>query len=151
MKYQKIVEALDKMLYMIWKQGISYQGTQEIAVNSDTLWNSGYFSVNVWQVTHCYLLLYEHIHSFTTAKRRLLYESNKSKLIDWYCRKIHHSKMTISAELLVCICMCICIDVCVYMYICICVYIYIYIYIYIYMHMSIMYSCICTCVCIYTC
>ena len=23
MKYQKIVEALDKMLYMIWKQGIS--------------------------------------------------------------------------------------------------------------------------------
>ena len=39
MKYQKIVQALDRILYLIWKQGISYQGVQKIAANSDTLWN----------------------------------------------------------------------------------------------------------------
>ena len=37
MKYQKIVQALDRILYLIGKQEISYQGTQKTAPNSDTL------------------------------------------------------------------------------------------------------------------
>ena len=37
MKYQNIVQALDRILYLIEKQGISYQGTQKTAANSDTL------------------------------------------------------------------------------------------------------------------
>ena len=36
-KYPKIVEALDRILYLIGKQGISYRGTQERTVNSDAL------------------------------------------------------------------------------------------------------------------
>ena len=37
MKYPQIVKVLDKIPYLIGKQGISYQGTQKIAANSDTL------------------------------------------------------------------------------------------------------------------
>ena len=37
MKYQKIVQALDRILYLIGKQRISYQGTQKTAANSDAL------------------------------------------------------------------------------------------------------------------
>ena len=37
MKDQKIVQALDRILYLIAKQGISYQGTQKTAANSDAL------------------------------------------------------------------------------------------------------------------
>ena len=36
-KYQKIVQALDKILYLIEKQGISHQETQKSAANIDTL------------------------------------------------------------------------------------------------------------------
>ena len=40
MKYPKIVETLNRMLYLTGKQGISYQGIQEAAAaNSDTIWN----------------------------------------------------------------------------------------------------------------
>ena len=45
------------------KQGNSYGGTQETAANSDNLRNPGNFLAIAPQVTHCYLLLYEHIHS----------------------------------------------------------------------------------------
>ena len=37
MKYQKIVRALNRILFLIGKQGISYQGTQKKTANSDTL------------------------------------------------------------------------------------------------------------------
>ena len=38
MKYPKIVETLNRMLYFTGKQGISYQGIQEAAAaNSDTV------------------------------------------------------------------------------------------------------------------
>ena len=37
MKHPKIVKALDKILYLIGKQGISYRGTQDAAATSDTL------------------------------------------------------------------------------------------------------------------
>ena len=36
-KYQKINQGLDRILYLVGKQGISYQGTQKIAANSDGL------------------------------------------------------------------------------------------------------------------
>ena len=55
MKYRKIVETLNKIFYLIGKQRIFYRGTQERAANSDTLF---------WLVTHCYFLVYGHIHSF---------------------------------------------------------------------------------------
>ena len=48
---------------MIGKQGISYRGKQETAANSGTLRNPENFLTIVQQVTHFYLLLYEHIHS----------------------------------------------------------------------------------------
>ena len=41
MKCPNIFEALGRILYLIWKKGISYQGTQERATNSDALWNPG--------------------------------------------------------------------------------------------------------------
>ena len=63
MKYQEIVEALDRMLYFIGWQGISYRRTQETAADSDNLEIPGFFVTIVWQVTHWYHLLYEHIHS----------------------------------------------------------------------------------------
>ena len=50
MKYLKIVKNLGQILFFIGKQ---------ILRN---------FLVIVWQVTHCYLLLYEHIQ-FTITKR----------------------------------------------------------------------------------
>ena len=62
MKYPQIVKVLDKIPYLIGKQGISYQGTQKIAANSDTFWDPGNFLAINRQVTHCNLLLYEHIH-----------------------------------------------------------------------------------------
>ena len=37
MKYQKIVQALDRILYLIGKKSISYQGTQKTVANSDAL------------------------------------------------------------------------------------------------------------------
>ena len=63
MKYQKIVQASDRILYLIGKQGISYQETQKTAANIDTLWNPENFLAIVWQLKHRYLLLYEHINS----------------------------------------------------------------------------------------
>ena len=37
MKYQQIVQALDRIRYLIGKQGLSYQETQKAAANSNTL------------------------------------------------------------------------------------------------------------------
>ena len=37
MKYQKIAQALDRILYLIGKQMISYQETQKAAASRDTL------------------------------------------------------------------------------------------------------------------
>ena len=76
-KYQKITQALDRIFYFIRKQGISYQETQKLAANSDTLWNPGNFLAIVWQVKHLYLLLYEHISS--TLRRQSFYMSPTSQ------------------------------------------------------------------------
>ena len=59
-KYQKIVQALDRILYLIGKYEISYQETQKAAANGDALWNPGNFLTVVQQVNH---LLYEYICS----------------------------------------------------------------------------------------
>ena len=61
MKYPKVVETLDRIIYFIWKQEISYRWTQRITGNSDFLWNPTNFLAIVWQVKHGYLLLYESI------------------------------------------------------------------------------------------
>ena len=37
MKYPKIVKALDRILYLTEKQGVSYRWKQKIVANSDTL------------------------------------------------------------------------------------------------------------------
>ena len=68
MKYQKIVQTLDRILYLIGKQGISYQGIQKTAANSD-------------------LLLSEHIRS--TLRKDLFYmnPTNQNELTG----KINHS------------------------------------------------------------
>ena len=60
-------------------------------------------------------------HSFPIPERPVLYESSKSKWIDWYWRKIHILKMTISADYMtrVYVYVYVCIWLCVYMYICI--------------------------------
>ena len=82
-------------------------------------------------------------HSFTIAKRRLLYESNKSKWIDWYCRKIHQLKMIVSAVevtsayvyvyTIVCILL-LYMCMCEYVYsVCICAFVHAYMYMYILM------------------
>ena len=86
MNYKKIVQALGKILYLIGKQRISYQGTQKTSANSDALRNSGNFLAIVRQVKHRYLLLYEHIHS--TLRKDFFYMSptNQNELIG----KINH-------------------------------------------------------------
>ena len=76
MKYQKIAQALGRILHLIGKQVISYQETQNAAANSDTLRNPGNFLPIVRQIKPVYLLFYEHFH----LKRLLLYESNKSDI-----------------------------------------------------------------------
>ena len=63
MKYPNVVEALDRILYLIEKQGVSYRETQETTVNSDILQNPGNILATVRQITCCYLLLHKHIHS----------------------------------------------------------------------------------------
>ena len=81
MKYPKIVEVLDRVLYLIGKQGMFYQGTQETAANSNTLWNIGNFLAVVRPVTQHYLLLFENIDS--TLRKDFFYMSptSQSKLI----------------------------------------------------------------------
>ena len=71
MKYSKIVEALGRILYLTGKQWLSYRYSQEKAASSDSFWNPGNFLAIFRQVI-------------------FLYKSNKSKWIDWHCRKIHH-------------------------------------------------------------
>ena len=78
--------------------------------------NYQWLFINLYSAS--YLLLYGNIHS----KRRLLYESIKSKWVDWSCNKKHHSKVTIFADEVTS----------VYVYVCICIYVYF------------MYLCICT-------
>ena len=81
------------------------------------------------------------VHLCTITKRRLLYDPNKSKWIDWYCRKMHHSEITISTDrnTSVHVHVYIWIDVCAYMYICVCICVFLHthrhthIYIYIYL------------------
>ena len=63
MKYQKIVQASDRIFYLVEKQGSSYQGIQKSSANSDSLWNAGKFLAILWQVKNRHLLLCEHIHS----------------------------------------------------------------------------------------
>ena len=63
MKHQNIVQALDRILYLIGKQGISCQGAQNTAADNQTLWNAGKILAIVRQVKHCYLLVYERINS----------------------------------------------------------------------------------------
>ena len=77
MKYQKIVQPLDRILYLIWKQGISCQGVQKTAANSDTLWNPRNFLAIVRQVKHRHFLFYEHIRS--TLQKDLFYMSQPSQ------------------------------------------------------------------------
>ena len=62
-KYEKKIETFDRMLYLIKKQGISYQGTQGTAPSNDTMWNLGTLSAVIWQVLHCYHFFYEHVNS----------------------------------------------------------------------------------------
>ena len=74
MKYRKTVKTLDRMLYLIGKQRISYKGTQETAANSDTS------LAIVWQVTHCYLLLYEHTDSPLRKDDSYISPTNQNEL-----------------------------------------------------------------------
>ena len=113
-----------------WK-GCYNIGTPETAANSDAFRNPRNFLAIAPQVAHCYLIW---AYLFTITKRHLLYESKKLRWIDWYCRKIHLPKITISADKVTI----------VYVY----VYIYLSIYIYIYICMY-MYMCICVCICEY--
>ena len=118
MKYRKIVEALDRMLDLIGKQGIYYQGTQQAAANSDTLWNPGNFLAIARQVTYWYLLLYVYIDlplrkdvSYTSPK-------NQNELIGIIPKYIIQKLLFLQTKLIVYICMmcmfiCVCISICV--------------------------------------
>ena len=109
-------------------------------------------------VSHTLLYFTTWARSLTIMKRRHLCEPNNSEWIDWYCCKIHHSKMTNFGDevanlyvnvficIYVCVYMClVCIPVFVHVYINTCIhthththiyiyiyYIYLYIYIFIY-------------------
>ena len=142
MKYSKIVEALDRTLYLIGKQGISDRATQETAGNSYTLWNLGNSLEILWQVSHCYLLMYEHIHLLLRKDFSYMGATSQNELIDiiakyiiqiWLTEEIREIKCRTSVYVNVYICICIC--VCIFIYVIYVIYIYIYIYIlYIYIH-----------------
>ena len=117
-------------------------------------------------VSHTLLCFTTWARSLTIMKRRHLCEPNNSEWIDWYCCKIHHSKMTNFGDevanlyvnvficIYVCVYMClVCISVFVHVYINTCIhthtyiyityiyiYIYIFIYIVLYMYMYILYT-----------
>ena len=119
MKYRKIVEALDRMLDLIGKQGIYYQGTQQAAANSDTSWNPGNFLAIVRQVTYWYLLLYVYIDlplrkdvSYTTPK-------NQNELIGIIAKYIIQKLLFLQTKLIVYMCM-MCMFICVCISICMC-------------------------------
>ena len=82
MKYQKIVQALDRILYLIGKQRISYKGTQKTPANSDAIQNPGNFLAIVPQVKHRYLLLYKHICSTLGKDFFYMSPTNQNELID---------------------------------------------------------------------
>ena len=137
MKYSKIVEALDRTLYLIGKQGISDRATQETAGNSYTLWNLGNSLEILWQVSHCYLLMYEHIHLLLRKDFSYMGATSQNELIDiiakyiiqiWLTEEIREIKCRTSVYVNVYICICIC--VCIFIYVIYVIYIYIYIYIY---------------------
>ena len=77
MKYEKIFQALDRILLFIGKQWISYQGPQKAVANSDTWWNPGNLLAIARQAIHDYLLFYEHIRS--TLRKDFIYMSPTSQ------------------------------------------------------------------------
>ena len=82
-KYQKIVQALDRILCLIGKQEISYQEAQKTAANSDTLWNPWNVLAIFRQVKHRYLWIYEHIHSTLQKPTSTWVHQSKMKRFDW--------------------------------------------------------------------
>ena len=81
MKYQKIIQALDRILYLIGKHWTSYQGKQKTVSTSDTLWNPENFLSIVGKVKHRYLLLDEHIHSALWKDFLYMSSTSQNKLI----------------------------------------------------------------------
>ena len=77
MKHQKIVQALDRILYLIGKRRISCQGVQNTAADNETLWNPGKTLAIVRQVKYCYLLVYDCINSRKKMATRLFLKNQK--------------------------------------------------------------------------
>ena len=88
MKHQKIVHALDRILYLIEKQAVPYQGAQKTATSTHTLLNPRNFIAIVRQDKHRYLFLCEHICSI--QQKGFLYVSLSSQ-----SEKIGMAKCTI--------------------------------------------------------
>ena len=122
MKHQNIVQALDRILYLTGKQGISYQGAQKTAANSDNLWNTGKFLAIVRQDKHCYLLLYKCIRSTllkdffeisTPSQNELTGIVTKYTLQIWL-KKIKCRSISVDEVTNVYVYVYICISVCIY-------------------------------------
>ena len=105
--YPRIINALDRILYLIGNQGIFYRGTQKTAVNSDILWNPENFSAIAWQVTHCYLLLYEHIYLPLRKDISYMSPASQNELIAIAAKYIVQKWLFLQTKVLVYTCMCI--------------------------------------------
>ena len=96
------------MPYLIGKQGISYQDTQQTTANSGILWNPRNFLTIVRQVALHYLLLIFFFMS-TTSQNELIGIIAKYIIQKWWF---------LQTKLVVYMCIC----ACVYMYICMRIY-----------------------------
>ena len=105
--YPRMIKALDRILYLIGNQGIFSRGTQKTAVNSDILWNPGSFLAIVWQVTHCYLLLYEHIYLPLLKDVSYMSPASQNELIAIAAKYIVQKWLFLQTKVLVYTCMCI--------------------------------------------
>lgn len=103
------------------------KGTQETAVNSDTLWNAGNLLAIVQQVIHCNLLLIDHIHSLLQKIVSYMSSTNQNKLNSIAAKYIIQKWLFLQITLLVYICVYVYMYVCIYA--CICVFVDVLIYI----------------------
>ena len=104
--YPRIIKALDRILYLIGNQGIFYRGTQ----NSCKQWHlvkSRKFLAIAWQVTHCYLLLYEHIYLPLRKDISYMSPASQNELIAIAAKYIVQKWLFLQTKVLVYTCMCI--------------------------------------------
>ena len=91
--YQKIVEALARIIHLIGKQGIAYRGTEEKADDSDTAGNPGNFLAIVREIANYYPLLHEHVLTPLRKDVSNMSPTSQNELIEIIGKRIIQKKV----------------------------------------------------------